>query len=98
VLYRSSSQSAAQVISDIESAGGRAAIRADLGDEEEVVPAFETVDQNFGRLGTWSTTRFRGDPTRPAELQMNQVEGALRTNLADGLLCAPEAVTADRTG
>jgi NAD(P)-dependent dehydrogenase (short-subunit alcohol dehydrogenase family) len=93
VFYRSSAQAAAQVVSDIESAGGRAvAIRADLGREEEVVRAFETVDQAFGRLeGLVNNAVFAGEPTRLGDLQAGQVEHVLRANLVGVLLCAREA-------
>ena len=93
LFYRSSAQSAAQVVSDIESAGGRAvAIRADLGHEEEVVRAFETVDQAFGRLeGLVNNAVFAGEPTRLGDLQADQVERVLRANLVGVLLCAREA-------
>lgn len=93
LLYRSSSESAAQVVSDIESAGGRAvAIRADLGHEEEVVRAFETVERAFGRLGGLvNNAVFAGEATRVGDLQMDQVERVLRTNVVGVLVCAREA-------
>jgi NAD(P)-dependent dehydrogenase (short-subunit alcohol dehydrogenase family) len=93
VFYRSSSGSAAQVVKDINDAGGRAvAIQADLSQEEEVVRAFETVDQAFGRLGGLvNNAVFAGEPTRLEDLQMNQAEQVWRVNLVGALSCIREA-------
>jgi len=93
LFYRSSAGPAEQVASDITSAGGRAvAIRADLGLEQQVVQAFETVDQALGRLGGLvNNAVFAGEPTPLRDLRMDQVERVWRANLVGTLLCAQEA-------
>jgi NAD(P)-dependent dehydrogenase (short-subunit alcohol dehydrogenase family) len=93
VLYRSSAESARQVVDDIESDGGRAvAVQADLGREEEVVRAFETVDQELGPLGGLvNNAVFAGEPTRLGDLRGARIEQILRANLVGVLLCAREA-------
>jgi NAD(P)-dependent dehydrogenase (short-subunit alcohol dehydrogenase family) len=93
LFYRSSAEPAKRVVDDIESAGGRAvALQADLGREEEVVRAFETVDRELGPLGGLVNNAVSaGEPTRLADLRGEQVERILRVNVAGVLLCAREA-------
>lgn len=93
LFYRSSAEPAEQVASDITSDGGRAvAIQADLGLEQQVVQAFETVDQALGRLGGLvNNAVFAGEPTPLRDLSMDQVERVWRANLVGTLLCAREA-------
>lgn len=102
VFYRSSAESAKRVVDDIESAGGRAvAVQADLGREEEVAAAFETVDRELGPLGGLvNNAVFAGEPTRLGDLRGAQIEQILRANVVAVLLCAREAARrmSTRTG
>jgi NAD(P)-dependent dehydrogenase (short-subunit alcohol dehydrogenase family) len=102
LFYRSSAESAKRVVSDIESAGGRAvAVQADLGHEEEVARAFETVDQALGPLGGLvNNAVFAGEPTRLEDLHMDLIERVWRANLLGVLICAREAAQrlSTRTG
>ncbi len=51
LIYRSRRDAASRVVDEIEAAGGRAiAIAADIGQESDVLRAFQTVDAAFGRL------------------------------------------------
>lgn len=93
LFYRSSAGPAGRVVSDIESAGGRAvALQADLCDEAQVARAFEAVDGTFGGLaGLVNNAVYAGEPTRLADLQMAQVEYIMRANLLGVLICVREA-------
>jgi NAD(P)-dependent dehydrogenase (short-subunit alcohol dehydrogenase family) len=93
VFYRSSAESAKKLVDDIESAGGRAvAVPADLGREEQVAAAFETVDRELGPLGGLvNNAVFAGEPTRLEDLRVAQIEQIMRANLVGALLCAREA-------
>jgi NAD(P)-dependent dehydrogenase (short-subunit alcohol dehydrogenase family) len=93
VFYRSSADSAEQVVHDIESAGGRAvAVPADLGHEEEVAAAFETVDRELGPLGGLvNNAVFAGEPTSLGDLRGARIEQIVRANLVGALLCTREA-------
>ncbi|MFJ4620664.1 glucose 1-dehydrogenase [Streptomyces sp. NPDC088812] len=51
VNYRSDAEAAAQVVSSVERAGGRAAaVRADVRDPDELRGLFETAEQSYGGL------------------------------------------------
>jgi NAD(P)-dependent dehydrogenase (short-subunit alcohol dehydrogenase family) len=51
INYRTTNESAAAVVAEIESTGGRAiAVQADVSQEREVERLFEEVDRRLGRL------------------------------------------------
>jgi len=93
LIYRSRPEAAAQVVGEIEAAGGRAiAIAADVGNETEVRQAFETVDRSFGNLcGLVNNAVFAGEPARLSELRMEEFDAVFRTNVGGAFLCAREA-------
>jgi NAD(P)-dependent dehydrogenase (short-subunit alcohol dehydrogenase family) len=93
LVYRSRSDAASRVVAEIEAAGGRAiAIASDVGSETDVLRAFDIVDHAFGNLsGLVNNAVTAGEPTRLAELRMEQLELLFRTNVFGSFLCAREA-------
>jgi len=93
VLYRTSTDAARQLVSDIESTGGRAiAIAADLGDEAAVETVFDAVDQAFGGVrGLVNNAVTAGDRNEFPDWSLKQVEAVFRTNVFGAFLCARAA-------
>jgi NAD(P)-dependent dehydrogenase (short-subunit alcohol dehydrogenase family) len=94
LIYRSRPDNASRVVSEIEAAGGQAiAIEADVGNETDVVRAFESVDGAFGRLGGLvNNAVMAGPPRRFVDLPLDEVEMVFRTNVIGSFLCVREAV------
>lgn len=94
VNYRSDAQAARQVVSTIETAGGEAfAIRADIGDENEVMAMFAAVDERFGRLNALVNNAGVVDrKSRVDEMSADRLERMMRVNVIGSILCAREAV------
>ena len=94
LIYRSHTDDASRVVSEIENAGGRAiAIAADIGNEADVMRAFQAVDDTFGRVGGLvNNAVFPGEPARLAELRIEELESVFRTNVFGAFLCSREAV------
>lgn len=92
LLYRSRPDNASQVVDEIKAAGGRAiAIAADVGNEADVVRAFEAVDDAFGTLsGVVNNAVTTGPPRTLAELPVDELETVFRTNVFGAFLCARE--------
>ena len=93
LIYRSRADAAAGVVSEVEAGGGRAiAIQADIGDEADVLRAFDTVDRELGRVsGLVNNAVTAGEPTRLADLRIEQLESLFRTNVFGAFLCSREA-------
>lgn len=94
VNYRSDAQAARQVVSTIETAGGEAfAIRADIGDENEVMAMFAAVDERFGRLNALVSNAGVVDrKSRVDEMSADRLQRMMRVNVIGSILCAREAV------
>lgn len=94
VNYRSDAQAARQVVSTIETAGGEAfAIRADIGDENEVMAMFAAVDERFGRLNALVNNAGVVDrKSRVDEMSADRLQRMMRVNVIGSILCAREAV------
>lgn len=94
VNYRSDARAARQVVSTIETAGGEAfAIRADIGDENEVMAMFAAVDRRFGRLDALVNNAGVVDrKSRVDEMSADRLQRMMRVNVIGSILCAREAV------
>ena len=94
VNYRSSAERAADVVRDIEAAGGRAlAVAADTADEADVMRLFETVDRELGTLtGLVNNAGIVGRPGKVAEIDAAGLRELLDVNVMGCFLCAREAV------
>ncbi len=98
VVYNSGAAQAAEVVSSIERAGGRAvAIQADVSQEEQVVRLFEKADTAFGRttprLGVLiNNAGVLGPRTELAECGTTErLLDVMLPNVAGPLICCREA-------
>ena len=94
VNYRSNAAAAAQVVSTIEAAGGRAiAVQADVAVEADVLQLFATCDAQLGPLVSLVNnagvleTQMRVESMDPARIQR-----VFATNVIGAFICAREAV------
>ena len=94
VNYARDAKSAAAVVADIERNGSRAlAIRADVGNEPEVVEMFGRIDRELGPVTALvNNAGVIGTPTPVARITADAVNDVLRTNVTAMFLCAREAV------
>ena len=68
LIFRSRPDNAHRIVGEIQAAGGRAiAIAADVGNEADVVRAFEEVDRAFGKLGGLVNNAVMAGPPRPRD-------------------------------
>jgi NAD(P)-dependent dehydrogenase (short-subunit alcohol dehydrogenase family) len=82
INYRTTNESAAAVVAEIESTGGRAiAVQADVSQEREVERLFEEVDRRLGRLSALvNSPGIDGGPeTRVADLEQASLERLSRS-------------------
>jgi NAD(P)-dependent dehydrogenase (short-subunit alcohol dehydrogenase family) len=93
LIYRSRPDNAAQVVGEIEAAGGQAiAIRADVGSETEVARAFTAADSALGPLGGLvNNAVWAGPPRTLAELPASELHDVFRTNVFGAFHCTREA-------
>ncbi|MFC0267277.1 glucose 1-dehydrogenase [Kushneria aurantia] len=94
INYVSNREAAEQVVSDIESAGGRAlAVQADMAHEADIVRLFETVDRELGTLDVLVNNAGVIDRiARLDEMSAERIERMMRINITGPFLCAREAV------
>jgi NAD(P)-dependent dehydrogenase (short-subunit alcohol dehydrogenase family) len=94
VNYNSSAGPAAEVVADIEAAGGRAvAVRADVSTEDGVVRLFETIDAKLGRIDALFNNAGTILPQgRVADCTADELARLWQTNITSQFLCAREAV------
>lgn len=94
VNYASNAKAAEKVVGDIESAGGEAfAVKADIGDEGDILAMFEAVDKRFGRLdGLANNAGVVDRRSRLDQMTLQRLERMMRINLIGPFLCAREAV------
>jgi NAD(P)-dependent dehydrogenase (short-subunit alcohol dehydrogenase family) len=91
LLYRSRPDNASHVVDEIKASGGQAmAIPADVGNEADVVRAFEVVDDVFDTLGGVVNNAVTTGPPGLAELPVDELESVFRTNVFGAFLCARE--------
>jgi len=94
VNYASNSLAADEVVRAIRAEGGTAmAVRADVGDEAQVLAMFEQVDAKLGRLTALVNNAGIVDVTaRVDEMSVARLERMFRINVIGSFLCAREAV------
>jgi len=94
VNFRTNEAAAAQVVREIESAGGRAvAIRGDVSREDEILQLFETAERELGKIGGLvNNAAITGGFTRVETLLADVIAQVLAVNVAGTMLCSREAV------
>jgi NAD(P)-dependent dehydrogenase (short-subunit alcohol dehydrogenase family) len=94
VNYRDNAQAAAQVVADIEAAGGQAiAVQADVSVEGDVMRMFEIADRTLGRLsGLVNNAGILERQMRLDSMSAARLHRILATNVVGSFLCAREAV------
>ncbi|UDL87546.1 SDR family oxidoreductase [Mesorhizobium sp. PAMC28654] len=94
VNYASNEAAAGALVQDIEQAGGKAiAIKADVGNESEILSMFEQIDRAFGRLDALVNNAGVLDVmSRLDGISAARMERMMRVNVVGSMLCAREAV------
>jgi NAD(P)-dependent dehydrogenase (short-subunit alcohol dehydrogenase family) len=94
VNFTADAAAAADVVREIDSAGGRAiAVRADVAREDDVLAMFAQVDRELGRLTALVNNAGVVDmPARVDELSVPRLRRMLDINVLGSFLCAREAV------
>ena len=94
ISYRSQEAAASAVTGAVGTAGRRAlAIRADLGEEAEVLALFEAMDQAFGRLDVFvNNAGVIHKPAPLADTQAADLRRLMEVNMLGAFLAAREAV------
>ena len=94
VNFKTNEAAAAQVVREIESAGGRGvAIRGDISSEEEIIRLFDTTERELGKIGGLvNNAAVTGGFTRVTELRAETIAQVLAVNVAGTMLCSREAV------
>ncbi|NLS06701.1 SDR family oxidoreductase [Rhizobium sp. P32RR-XVIII] len=94
VNYASNKAAADAVVDAISADGGEAlAVRADVGNADDIVSMFETVDRHFGRLdGLVNNAGIVDVAQRVDEMSVDRIERMMRVNVTGSILCAAEAV------
>ncbi|GLZ88829.1 short-chain dehydrogenase [Metapseudomonas resinovorans] len=94
INYRQQQEAAETLAREIESAGGRALLlRADVGNESQVMDMFERLDQEFGRLDVLvNNAGMLERQMRLEDMDVARFERVLRANVVGSFLCAREAI------
>lgn len=94
VNYASNSLAADEVVRAIRAEGATAmAVKADVGDEAQVMAMFERIDAKLGRLTALVNNAGVVDRTaRVDEMDVARLERMLRINVVGSFVCAREAV------
>jgi NAD(P)-dependent dehydrogenase (short-subunit alcohol dehydrogenase family) len=92
--YRQDHAAAIRVVTEIHSAGGRAiAVRADVGNEAEVVGLFDEV-RSLGEplTGLVNNAGILEPQMRVVDMDAGRLDRIFRTNVTGAFICAREAV------
>lgn len=94
VNYARNAEAAGEVISLIQSAGGKAiAVQADMTKEADILRLFETVDTELAPLGALVNNAGIVDKGAKVEnMSLERLERMFATNITGPFLCAREAV------
>ncbi len=92
--YHRNIDAAESLKAEIESSGGEAIIvQADVGNEDQVVAMFETIDQHYGRLdGLVNNAGILEAQSPLVEMSAARWRRVLETNVIGSFLCSREAV------
>ncbi len=94
VNYLQNEAAAQQVVAEIESLGGRAlALRADIGDESQVVAMFSQLDATLGPIDALvNNAGILFQQSSIEQLTAERINKVLTTNVTGYFLCCREAV------
>lgn len=94
VNYAQDLESAAQVVSQIEQAGGQAqAFQANVADEAQVLAMFKAIDERMGRLsGLVNNAGVVDVYTRVDQMSVARIRRMFDVNVLGSFICAREAV------
>lgn len=94
VNYSRSADAAKAVVAEIEHAGSQAiAVKADVGNESQIVEMFRAVDRTLGPVTALvNNAGILGEPTPVANLSAAALADLLRVNVGSAFLCAREAI------
>ncbi len=94
VNYVADEQKAQEVVSAVETAGGRAvAVRADVSDEAAVKAMFDTVEQSLGPLdGLVNSAGITGESGEVADIDASMLRRVFEINVIGTFLCSRESV------
>lgn len=99
VGYTSRPESAAEVVAEIEAAGGEAiAVGADVGDDQDVARLFAETTDRFGGVDAVVNAAGVMKLAPVAELELAVLDETLRTNLRGAFLVSQAAARALRPG
>ncbi|MEO7403048.1 MAG: SDR family oxidoreductase, partial [Burkholderiales bacterium] len=91
--YKSRDQDAVALVSSIEATGGRAiAIRADAGREDDILRAFEQVDNAGPLVGLVNNAGMTGGQSTVMNVRVDQLTKTFQLNIVGAFVCAREAV------
>lgn len=94
VNYRKNEQSAQAVVDAIRKGGGHAiAVAGDIGNEDDVLAMFQTVDDKLGRLTALvNNAGIVDQPSQVAGMRATRIERMMKINVVGAFLCAREAI------
>ncbi len=94
VNYLQNEAAAQQVVAEIASLGGRAlALRADIGDESQVVAMFSQLDATLGPIDALvNNAGILFQQSSIEQLSAERINRVLTTNVTGSFLCCREAV------
>lgn len=94
ISYNTEQAAADQVVTAIQNLGQRAAaVKADVGDENQILQMFASIDENFGRLDSLVINAGVVDKAQTvAEFSLQRLERMFRINTIGAFLCAREAI------
>lgn len=94
VNYAQDEESAHRVVAEIRAQGGEAiAIRADVGNDDDVVAMFKRVDAELGALAVLVNNAGIARPlSRVDSLQLHDIKRMFETNVYGTFLCSREAI------
>ena len=94
VNYANDEERAERVVAEIRAAGGKAiAMRADVGNDDDVVALFKRVDAELGVLDVLVNNAGIARPvSRIDALQIADIKRMFETNVYGTLLCSREAI------
>ena len=94
INYRNKETQAAEVVSEIRSAGGTAiAISADLADEHQIIGMFNRLDDEFGPLtGLVNNAGILLPQSSIEDIRADRLQQIFSVNVSGSFICAREAV------
>jgi len=94
ISYRSRESEASDIVSEIQRNGGRVlSIKADIGDEEDVMSLFKRIDGEFGRLDALVNNAGIITPqSQLADMTAERIQKIFNINVVGSFICAREAI------